>query len=101
MYEKEIYSLNIENEKNLLRSTNYIKNNIILSKNINLTNTCYFQIATTDFNDFRFLYDGKINFYMNESFAFTLEFNYRYDNAPHGDIGSRYVQILNGINYSF
>ena len=101
MYEKEIYNLDIENEKSLLRSTNYIKNNIALSSNIDLSNTCYFQIASDDLNDYRILYDAGLDFHVNHFFAFTIELNYRYDNAPHGELGSSYIQIANGVSFNF
>ena len=101
MVEKETYNLDIENEKNLLRSTNYIKNNITLSSNIDLSNTCYFQIASDDLNDYRILYDGGLDFHVNDYFAFTIELNYRYDNDPHGDLGSNYIQVSNGISLNF
>ncbi|SVB51522.1 uncharacterized protein METZ01_LOCUS204376, partial [marine metagenome] len=99
--EKETYNIDAEEEKNLLRSTNYIKNNIILTSNINWSNTAYFQIALDDFNDYRILYDGGLDFRVNESFAFTIELNYRYDNDPQGDLGSSYIQISNGISFNF
>jgi hypothetical protein len=101
MVEKETYNLDIDNEKSLLRSTNYIKNNIALSSNIDLSNTCYFQIASDDLNDYRILYDGGLDFHVNDFFAFTIELNYRYDNAPHGDLGSSYIQISNGVSFNF
>jgi len=101
MVEKEIYDLDSNQEKNLLRSTNYIKNNIVLSSNIDLSNTTYFQIATDDLNDYRILYDGGIVFHVNESFAFTIELNYRYDNDPQGNLGSGYIQISNGMSFNF
>ena len=66
MVEKETYNLDIENEKSLLRSTNYIKNNFALSSNIDLSNTAYFQIASSDFNDFRFLYDSGLDFHVTD-----------------------------------
>jgi len=101
MVEKEIYDLESDHEKNLLRSTNYIKNNIVLSSNIDLSNTAYFQIATDDFNDYRILYDGGLVFHVNESFAFTIELNYRYDNDPQGNLGSGYIQVSNGMSFNF
>jgi hypothetical protein len=101
MIENETYDLVVENEKSLLRSTNYIKNNIALSANIELNNTAYFQIASDDFNDYRILYDGGLDFHVNESFAFTIELNYRYDNDPHGDLGRSYIQISNGMSFNF
>ncbi len=101
MVEKEIYDLSIENEKNLLRSTNYIKNNITLNSNIELSNTAYFQIASDDFNDYRILYDGGLDFHVNKSFAFTTELNYRYDNDPQGNLGHSYIQVSNGVSFNF
>ena len=101
MYEKETYNLDFENEMRLLRSTNYIKNNFALSSNIDLSNTAYFQIASDDFNDYRILYDGGLNFHINDFFAFTMELNYRYDNDPQGDLGNGYIQISNGVSFNF
>ena len=101
MIENETYDLDEENEKSLLRSTNYIKNNIALSANIELNNTAYFQIASDDFYDYRILYDGGLDFHVNESFAFTIELNYRYDNDPQGDLGRSYIQISNGMSFNF
>jgi len=101
MVEKETYNIDGENDKSLYRSTNYIKNNFSLNSNIELSNTAYFQIASTDFNDYRILYDGGLEFHANDFFAFTISLNYRYDNEPHGDLGSSYIQISNGISFNF
>jgi len=101
MVEKEIYDLDSDYEKNILRSTNYIINNIALNSNIDLSNTAYFQIASNDYNDYRILYDGGLYFHVNESFAFTIEMNYRYDNDPQGNLGSSYIQISNGVSFNF
>ena len=101
MYEKETYTLDSEYDKSLLRSTNYIKNNIVLSSNIDVSNTVYFQIASADLNDYRILYDGGLDFHVNESFAFTIEMNYRYDNDPQGNLGSSYIQVSNGFSFNF
>ena len=101
MVEKENYNIDEENDKKLLRSTNYIKNNIALSSNIDLSNTVYFQIASSDFNDYRILYDGGLNFQVNDVIAFSTELNYRYDNDPQGDLGNSYVQVSNGVLINF
>ena len=102
MYEKETYDIiDTEDSESLLRSTNYIKNNFTLSSNIELKNTAYFQIASDDFNDYRILYDGGLEFHANDFFAFTISLNYRYDNDPHGDLGSSYIQISNGMSFNF
>ena len=101
MYEKEIYKLDLENEKSLFRSTNYIKNNVILSSNIELKNTAYFQIAVDDFIDYRMLYDGDLTFHTNDFFAFTISLKYRYDNDPQGNLDNSYFQISNGVSFNF
>ena len=101
MYEEEAYNIEIENEKSLLRSTNYIKNQFFLSSNIELNNTAYFQIASDDFNDYRILYDGGLEFHANDFFSITTSLNYRYDNDPHANMGSSYIQISNGVSFNF
>jgi len=101
MYEKETYHTNIEKDENLLRSTNYIKNNFAFSSNIELNNTAYFQIASDDFNDYRILYDAGLEFHANDFFAFIISLNYRYDNDPHGNLESGYIQISNGMSFNF
>ena len=101
MYEKETYDIDSENEKILLRSTNYVKNNIALSSNIDLKNTGYFQIASVNFDDYRILYEGELDFKVNNYFAFTLSLDYRYDNDPQGGLGSSYIQISNGASFNF
>ncbi len=101
MYEKETYDIiDVENEKSLLRLTNYIKNNFTMGTNIVLNNTAYFQIASDDFYDYRILYDGGLEFHVNDFFAFTISLNYRYDNDPHGELGSSYIQISNGMSFN-
>ena len=101
MVEKENYNIDEENDKKLLRSTNYIKNNIALSSNIDLSNTAYFQIASSDFKDYRILYDGGLNFQVNDVITFSIELNYRYDNDLQGDLGNSYVQVSNGVLINF
>ncbi len=89
------------NNEDLIRSTNYIRNSMEISSNVTLGNTCYIQIATDDLNDYRILYDGKINFNISESIDFEFSVNYRYDNEPHGNLESSYVQISNGLSIEF
>ena len=52
-------------------------------------------------NDFRGLYDGALFCHIYDVFAFTFELNYRFDNDPHGNLGSSYIQISNCVAYSF
>ena len=101
MQENEIYDLVIEPEKNLLRSTNYLSWNIKFTENTKFNNTVYYQFSSSDINDYRLLYDGSIDFSMDENLSFFIELNYRYDNDPHGDMVKSYVQLINGIEFTF
>ena len=101
MQENEIYDMVNEPEKKLLRSTNYLRWNINISENTELYNTVYYQVSSSDINDYRLLYDGSIDFSVNENLSFFIELNYRYDNDPHGNMGKSYVQLNNGIEFTF
>ena len=101
MQENEIYDIVNEPEKKLLRSTNYLSWNINIAKNAQLYNTVYYQFSFSDINDYRLLYDGSINFSVNESLSFVIELNYRYDDDPHGVMGKSYIQLNNGIEFTF
>ena len=101
MQENEIYDIVNEPEKKLLRSTNYLRWNINIAENTQLYNTVYYQFSSSDINDYRLLYDGSIDFSVNENLSFFIELNYRYDNDPHGNMGKSYVQLNNGIEFTF
>ena len=101
MQENEIYDLVIEPEKKLLRSTNYLSWNIKFTENTKFNNTVYYQFSSSDINDYRLLYDGSIDFSVNENLSFFIELNYRYDNDSHGDMGKSYIQLNNGIEFTF
>ena len=101
MQENEIYDLVNEPEKKLLRSTNYLRWNINITENTEFNNTVYYQFSSLDINDYRLLYDGSINFSVDENLSFFMEINYRYDNDPHGGTVNSYIQLNNGIEFTF
>ncbi len=101
MQENEIYDKVNEPEKKLLRSTNYLRWNINITENTEFNNTVYYQFSSSDINDYRLLYDGSIDFSVNENLSFFIELNYRYDNDSHGDMGKSYIQLNNGIEFTF
>ena len=101
MQENEIYDMVNEPEKKLLRSSNYLRWNINIAENTELYNTVYYQFSSSNINDYRLLYDGSIDFSVNEKLTFSIELNYRYDNDPHGDMGKSYVQLNNVIAFTF
>ena len=101
MMENETYDLVNESEKNLIRSTNYLRWNINITEYSIFKNTIYYQFAFSDINDYRMLYDGSFNFELNDKLTFSIALNYRFDNDPHGNLGKSYIQLTNGIEFIF
>ena len=101
MMENETYDLVNQPKKRLLRSTNYLRWNINIDENSVFKNTIYYQFSSLDINDYRLLYDGIINFSLNNKLSFSIALNYRFDNDPHGDMGKSYIQLTNGIEFNF
>ncbi|MBT7872590.1 MAG: DUF481 domain-containing protein [Candidatus Marinimicrobia bacterium] len=101
MQENETYGLATEPEMKLIRSTNYLTYMWKLSDTIQLNNTAYFQVASSDAKDYRVLYDGGFDIALNKSFSIAIKLNYRYDNDPHGTLGNTYIQLSNGISFIF
>ena len=101
MTESEVYNTKLEDDKNLLRSTNYLNANFSISENIQLINTIYFQLSTFEEKDYRLLFESIFEYKLNDNLEFSFELNYRYDNQPHGDLGKIYYDVKNGITYRF
>lgn len=101
MREMESYDLISENDKNLFRISNYCTFKIIIDDKIIIGNTVYHQIAITEFEDQRLLYDGDIKINIKEKLSINIDLNYRYDNLPHGNLGKSYFEIKNGLIFDF
>lgn len=97
----EIEKYDSDEDKNLIRSTNYISNNTKINDKITLSNIIYFQLDLADANDFRVLYDASINLETIKNLYLNFGINYRYDNDPHEDFSQSYTQLLSGISYNF
>ena len=59
------------------------------------------QVAISNVNDYRILYDSNIDVLFNKNIGFTTYINYRFDNDPHGELKNSYFQISNGIFFNF
>ena len=101
MNEKEIYELDVEGDKNLIRSTNYLSNSTKINDNVTLSNIIYFQLDIGDANDYRILYDSSINVETIKNLSLNFAINYRYDNDPHENSSQSYTQLSSGIEYEF
>ena len=101
MRESETYNIKLEDDKNLLRSTNYLNANFSIRENIQLINTLYFQLSTVEEKDYRLFFESIFEYKLNDNLEFSFELNYRYDNQPHGDLGKNYYDVKNGITFRF
>ena len=100
---KEIENYNFINEKNkdLYRLSNYYTFKFKFGNDIIFGNTIYHQIDINKLRDQRILYDGDININIDEKLSISIDINYRYDSQPHGDLGTSYLEIKNGLKYKF
>ena len=101
MKEDEQYDLESNENKSLVRSTNYFTWQIQISDNASLENTAYYQLDISRSSDNRLLYDGDLNVDLNDKLTITLTLNYRHDSEPHGSLGKSYIQLKNGVEFTF
>lgn len=101
MKEIEKYDTISNNYKNLFRSTNYVTYDLNFSSKATLSTTSYYQMDFSSNEDYRILLDSSFQYKLSEQFAIQLEYNYRYDSDPHGELGKTYVQIKNGFELIF
>ena len=101
MKEEEQYDLESNENKSLVRSTNYFTWQIQISDNASLENTAYYQLDISRSSDNRLLYDGDLNVELNDKLTITLTLNYRHDSEPHGSLGKSYIQLKNGVEFTF
>jgi len=101
MKEDEQYDLEINENKSLVRSTNYFTWQVQITDNASLQNTAYYQLDISRSSENRLLYDGDLNIELNDRLTFKLTLNYRYDSEPHGALGKSYIQLKNGVEFTF
>lgn len=102
-FDKEIDDSNEHIEANtyLTRSTNYISLNMLLNERLNLNIIGYYQADISNFNDYRILFEGRVEIELIRKLSFYISSNFRYDNKPFLDLKKHDFQLINGIVYSF
>ena len=100
MNEMEVY--NNDNEQNFIKSTNYINYSVEIMDKITLQNILYYQFKLESFDNYRFLWDGKLSFLGSDWLSLYINYHYRYDvsNIINPD-GSSYFEISNGLGFQF
>ncbi|PIB35207.1 hypothetical protein BFP72_07260 [Reichenbachiella sp. 5M10] len=91
-------------EKNLIKSSNYVKTNLVLSENANLGFITFYQVGyDSDIEGFRNRISGdlQIDFTLTEHFSFVVQGSIHYEDKPVIDINKTVYGISNGIRYEF
>lgn len=100
MYEREDVDADIPELKKLVRSTNYVSMNWNINESLSFNLVTYYQVNVANLSDFRNTMDTGVNIKVSESFALSINMNYRYDSDPPINIRKMDIQVLNGIQIS-
>ncbi|MGD9487866.1 MAG: DUF481 domain-containing protein [Calditrichaceae bacterium] len=101
MFENESYNDDIEPEKSLIRTTNYLGLFWKKDERVRFQLISYFQAAFEDFSDYRILSEGNISFTINSRLSIAVMINHRYDNNPPGEVKNSDLEISNGLEFLF
>lgn len=100
MFEREDIDADVPELNELFRSTNYVSLNWNINETFGFNLVSYFQFDVTNPSDFRNTMDTGLSIKISESFALTINMNYRYDSNPPVNIKNLDIQVLNGIQVS-
>ena len=97
MSETEEYQ-DLLQEKNILKSTNYLNYSFKFLEIFELQNIMYYQYKLEKMDDYRILWDGKFSIMGLKGVSFHLNYHYRYD--KNSDIPN-YFEFSNGLGFQF
>ena len=100
MNEKEQYQDIIE-EKNFLKSTNYINHKAQPLDRITIDNVLYYQFKIDNIEHFRILWVGNMRIQGPDWLSFYINCQYRYDISNINPNGDSYFELTNGIGVHF
>ncbi|MCD4697356.1 MAG: DUF481 domain-containing protein [Bacteroidales bacterium] len=104
MYEYEVYDINTEETTNItldpFRLSTYLTLDWTLSGRVNLWAVGYFQPNIKSIKDFRSVIETGMEIWVIDKLYFIVDFSYRYNNIPVGDVKNYDLVIKNGLRYS-
>lgn len=102
MLEHEVLDTKPGTKSSLIgRMTSYLSIGAEMTPNFALKIVNYYQPKLTNFDDFRFLTEGSLNFKISKYLAFKTSMQLRYDSQPPPDVKSTDFNILNGFQVDF
>jgi hypothetical protein len=90
-----------EEDKRLLRSTNYLSGKWEIHERLIFSATGYYQVDTSRAADFRVIVDGGFGFNITDKLLFNINVEYRFDNEPPHKVKNFDLEITNGLTYHF
>ena len=100
MHEREKY-INITQEQNFIKSTNYINYKTNILNIIELGNVIYYQFKLDEPEDYRILWEGNLTIKASKGISFHLNTLYRFDKSIINPDGDSYIEISNGFGFHF
>jgi len=101
IYEGEDYTDPAEEDKYLIRSTNYLTGKLNINESVTYSITGYFQPDTKDPSDFRILVNTELGVKLSKMFSFTAKVQFRHDSEPLRGLKDYDISISNGISFTF
>ncbi len=102
MYEQEDYTdESTEENKKLLRSTNYLTIKWNWDDHIAFDYTNYFQPDAGNLKDYRILINSSLEFTITEYLSFITTLSYRFDSEPMAGLENYDLGVTNGIQLVF
>lgn len=103
MFEHEQFELDDGNliVTRLVRSTNYMTFNWLISETTYLKTVTYYQFDVAKAKDLRVLHESTLAFEILENLYFNVQFDYRYDSEPVSGVKKYDLEISNGITVNF
>ena len=98
-YEEE--HLTDQSADSVLRFSSYLDIKQALTPQLLLSSVSYWQPVASDFQDFRFLQQGKLEFTLSEKLSFYLKLDINHDHQPPAGVEKTDIKYANGLTYRF
>ncbi len=82
MYEKEVYKIDLLEERDIVKSSNYLSFTKFVNEKITFDSTTYYQFDVSNLKDYRILNISTLSFNITEEFGFFTRLDFRNHAIP-------------------